>query len=229
MGQMRLNNGSEFQLLRYLGHHRSYIDNEIKKVIGSNKEIKWMDYPLSQTTHKDFEWTGVQCFENLQNFKDIEEKWKEYWPQTGRKQSWDGIFKQEDIWYFVEAKAHIDEENSATKAKSSSSILKQIKAFEETCGNKEVAQKWQQSSHFQIANRLAFIHFCETFQIEARVLLIGFINGWPDDQKNNVDNKDKWENYWDYVEKELNLQDNLKNKIYHLTIDCNKALDKPNI
>ena len=42
---MALGYGSEYQLLRYLGHHRNYLNDEIRKVIGEGP-IMWLDYPI---------------------------------------------------------------------------------------------------------------------------------------------------------------------------------------
>lgn len=45
MAEMAIGYGSEYQLLRYLGHHRNFLNGEINKVIGSGG-IEWLDYPV---------------------------------------------------------------------------------------------------------------------------------------------------------------------------------------
>ena len=102
MAEMALGYGSEFQLLRYLGHHRNYLNDEIRKVIGDGP-IEWLDYPvkINRDSH-DGELCGIECFKNLSNYSQIKEKWNEYWPNSGSAHNWDGIFIQNEIWYFVE-------------------------------------------------------------------------------------------------------------------------------
>ena len=47
MAEMRIGYGSEYQLLRYLGHHREYLNEEILKALkGVTGSIKWLDYPV---------------------------------------------------------------------------------------------------------------------------------------------------------------------------------------
>ena len=47
MAEMALGYGSEYQLLRYLGHHRNFLDSKIKEATKSDSPIEWMDYPVS--------------------------------------------------------------------------------------------------------------------------------------------------------------------------------------
>ena len=45
MAEMALGYGSEYQLLRYLGHHRMFLDYQIKTAICNDLPIYWYDYP----------------------------------------------------------------------------------------------------------------------------------------------------------------------------------------
>ena len=222
MAEMRIGYGSEYQLLRYLGHHRNYLYKEICRVIGRG-EIEWLDYPVDLLRDsRDGELKHVNCFERLPNYVEINKQWKDFWPQSGNAHNWDGVFIKDGIWYFVEAKANLEEANQKCKAESKKSIDKIIKAFEETCGNRQLAQDWQSSNCYQLANRLAFIHFCKMMGIEAKLLYISFINGYDSNPKKNVDSKEEWEKQWFFEYSELKLTKELTSNIYHVYIDCHK-------
>ncbi len=229
MAEMGLGYGSEFQLLRYLGHHRNYLNDKIREEIGEGA-IEWLDYPIDlKRDSRDGELCGIDCFKKLSNFEDIRKKWKEYWPQTGNSHNWDGIFIQNGIWYFVEAKAHLEEANQECSAKSIGSIEKIINAFEDTCGNKPLAEEWQKSNCYQLANRLAFINFCKKVGIPAKLLYISFVNGYDINTKKNICNSEKWDDKWqdEYQQLEIPDKDNLKDSIVHVCIDCHEP-QEPN-
>ena len=219
MAEMKIGYGSEYQLLRYLGHHRNYFYNEICKVIGKGK-IEWLDYPVDlQHDSRDGELKGIECFKELANYEEISRLWINFWPQTGNAQNWDGIFIKDGIWYFVEAKANLQEANQQCNA-GNKSRGKITEAFEKTCGNRKMAEKWLKSNCYQLANRLAFIHFCKTAGIEARLLYISFINGYDINVEKNVSKKGTWEKHWLDEYNTLELTNKLKSYIYHVYIDC---------
>lgn len=190
MAEMALGYGSEYQLLRYLGHHRNFLDSKIKKATGSNSPIEWMDYPVdnSRDSH-DGEWTDIKFFKLLSQFDfgQISREWDEFWPKRG--QSWDGIFLQDGVVYVVEAKAHIKEMEQKCSATSQDSINIIKDAFYFVTGNKDKANTWYNSKHYQLANRLAFIHFLnKKCGIKAKICYLFFLNGyWINGYKNVKD------------------------------------------
>ena len=140
MAEMAIGYGSEYQLLRYLGHHRRFLFQKIKDVIHTQEEIEWIDYPVDEKRlSMDGEFKDVECFKVLPCYKSICEAWEMFWPQSGNSHNWDGIFKVGNTWYFVEAKAHLDEAFQNCGAKNTDSRKKIINAFEMTCGNKDLA------------------------------------------------------------------------------------------
>ncbi len=223
MAEMALGYGSEFQLLRYLGHHRTYLNTQIQKEIGEGP-IEWIDYPLDLNRDSlDGEHKGIECFKNLHNYDEIENKWKTFWPQSGNCQNWDGVFTQNGTWYFVEAKAHLKEANNKCGAISEKSISIIKKAFEETCGDKKIAEEWLSSNCYQLANRLAFIHFCTKVDIKAKLLYINFVNGYRINPRITVKKNDDWKSKWNEEYEKLKLTEKLKANIHHVFIDCEKA------
>ena len=129
MADMALGYGSEYQLFRFLGHHRNFLNKKISEVIPQKGELYWLDYPSNyERLSLDGELKDVECFEN----QEITELWENYWPQSGNSQCWDGIFKIYETWYFVEAKAHASEVKSSCGATSENSKATIKKAFDET-------------------------------------------------------------------------------------------------
>ena len=135
--------------------------------------------------------------------------------------NWDAIFTIDDTWFFVEAKAHIDEAFQNCSASSTESLKKIDKAFNETkiwlSVKKDV--KWSETDCYQLANRLAFIHFCNLNGIKAKLLYISFINGY---YRKNVSSRESWENdVWNKQFETLGItQDSVRDLIYHIYPDC---------
>lgn len=232
MAEIGYGYGSEYQLLRMLGHHRNFLNSQIQKTLGTNEEIKWADYPVNDSRISlDGEWKGIDFIfrENKAELSKIKNNWKNYWPSSTNSQNWDGIFKVGTTWYFVEAKAHAEEVKSQCKAESSESRDLILNAFEDT-------KKWLKSSSdprnwlkdnfnsYQLANRLAFINFCKKNNINAKLFYISFVNGYS--PKNKEDEKsikttDKWNKIWEEEYKELGICKNqLEGILYNLTLDC---------
>ena len=224
MAEMAIGYGSEYQLLRYLGHHRRFLFQKIKDVIHTQEEIEWIDYPVDENRlSMDGELKDVECFKLLPCYKSICEAWKMFWPQRGNSHNWDGIFKVGNIWYFVEAKAHLDEAFQNCEAKNTDSRKKIINAFEMTCGNKDLAKKWIESNSYQLANRMAFLHFCKENGIDAKLCYISFLNGFKKTPRLNVENASDWEKIWNEEYHNLQLTEEQKKNIFHVYIDCSKG------
>lgn len=221
MAEMALGYGSEYQLLRYLGHHRNAFFQQIQTVLNTKEYIHWLDYPVDLArTSLDGELKGINCFSELSNFDQIKDGWERFWPQSGNQQNWDGVFRVKNTWYFVEAKANLQEANQTCKAKNSQSRDIIVSAFEQTCGKKDLAEKWVNSNCYQLANRLAFIHFCEKMGIKAKLFYVNFINGYLKDPGKNVISLQDWKDKWSKEYKTLELDESLERNIYHVYVDC---------
>lgn len=225
MAEMALGYGSEYQLLRFLGHHRNFLNNEISEVLNTEEQIYWLDYPPNyERLSLDGEFKDIECFQN----ESISNKWKNYWPPRGNSQNWDGVFKINETWYFVEAKAHVSEvESSCGASDESKKIIKN--AFEETIKlvkATKTAEYWisKDCKSYQLANRLAFINFCKKNGIKAKLVYISFINGYdkPDTSgKLNVTSKAKWQEIWENEYADLGISaENIEGILYQVYIDC---------
>lgn len=188
MAEMALGYGSEYQLLRYLGHHRNFLDSKIKEATKSDSPIEWMDYPVdnSRDSH-DGEWTDINFLKHLPQFDfgQISKEWDEFWPKRG--QSWDGIFLQDGVVYVVEAKAHTKEMEQKSSVTSEESIKKIKRAFKDVNDDQSKVDLWYNSKHYQLANRIAFVHFLEKkCGIKAKICYLFFLNGYLIDGNKNV-------------------------------------------
>ena len=223
MAEMGLGYGSEYQLLRFLGHHRFELENEIKKQTSIEGSLTWFDFPKDKgRLSLDKEYKGIEFLKDLVNYKTIEENWKDYWP--GDNQNWDGIILNinQTSWQYilVEAKAHLEELVSDTDAKKEQSIAKISRAFDSTRKRFGIsASKDWSKCYYQAANRLAFINFLLENGIKASLLNIYFINGWPNDQK-NVTSVQMWEEKIQDEYSYLGINDNAKKYIHEVFLEC---------
>ena len=111
--------------------------------------------------------------------------------------NWDGICTIGDTWYFVEAKAHRDKSFQQCEASSPVSRETIRKAFYETAQWLQAKPKVEgiDSNCYQLANRLAFLYFCNNCGIKARLLYIGFVNGFRR-KKDEICSSEGWESIW---------------------------------
>lgn len=237
MGKMAIGYGSEYQLLRFLGHHRNFLDNEIlKSLCKQNETLIWFDYPTDIKRHSlDGELKGIECFEKDSETKEhidfIKSEWKKFWPTKGNCQNWDGIFKIKDEWYFVEAKARRKELSSICDASKENSLQIIKQSFSETIkkySSSFPVDFWisKENKAYQLSNRLAFLVFCEKIGIKAHLVYINFINGFNKPGTHghkNISSKEDWEKIWYEEYKLLGIKaENLKEDLFHVYIDCEK-------
>jgi len=231
MAEMGLGYGSEFQLLRFLGHHRHELEGSILRNTKINPDLTynmdWLDYPKDKTRKSlDGEYTGIDFLPpKLQ--KKISENWKKYWPKNG--QNWDAILycsplvpnsPLEDQWIIVEAKAHIKELESPCQAKDKESVKKIESAFEATQHfNIKPNNSWFKQ-YYQLANRLAFINFLLDNGIQCSLLNIYFINGWANKPEKNVLNIGTWKEAINAEYSYLGINNNAKKYISEIFVEC---------
>jgi hypothetical protein len=219
MGRMEIGHGSEYQLLRFLGHHREKLESIILR---NAYELKWLDYPKDKNSESlDGEYEGINFLPpDLQ--EKIKANWKAYWPQTGTPPNWDAVLysKREDEWILVEAKAHLKElESSCGASDGSRKIIES--AFEATRDRFGIhtSKSWLEP-YYQLANRLAFVHFLLENKIKASLLYIYFLNGWPNDPNMNVTSPKAWRGAIDIEYAYLGINDKAKEYISEIFVEC---------
>jgi hypothetical protein len=235
MAEMELGYGSKYQLLRFLGHHRNELEQYILKNTKINENLEysmeWLDYPKdAKRKSLDGEYTGIS-FLPLELQNKISGNWKNYWPQQGNPPNWDSIIycsplapnsSLEDHWFIIEAKARLNEGiDKGTDAKNEESIKIIEKAFEKTKKrfNIKTENNWLEK-YYQFANRLAFINFMLENGVQCSLLYIYFINGWPNDPKNNVTNIESWKEIIHDEYKYLGINDEAKKYISEIFVNC---------
>lgn len=184
MAQIGHGYGSEYQLLRFLGHHRNLLESSIRKEenISPKKPFNWLDFRFAKSSKSisgDREITGIRFLKNIKQFNLKEEKFKEYPKGFEARQSWDSILIVNDTLYFIEAKAHKNELKGGCHAKNTSGILQFMKDSMLAVGFRDVSNMWLQD-YYQLANRLSTIAYLQSKGIKAKVLYIYFENGYYD-------------------------------------------------
>ncbi len=99
MGKRGEGYGSEDHLATYLRMMPAALDGAIRQRTGLSAPIEWQ-YP---TTGIAREPKGIDF---LAGQPDVQAAWREFWPQTGNQQRWDGVARCGDEWLLLEAKAN---------------------------------------------------------------------------------------------------------------------------
>lgn len=182
MAQIGYGYGSEYQLLRFLGHHRNDLEESITRVIGEGKFF-WMDFNYAnpkKVISGDQELSGLTFLENFfpnkySSIKAVYETYKinnrNHW------QSWDAVFIHNDTLYLVEAKAHVSELCSGKKEHGDNSKDEILRYFKEQLPNLPVTRVWL-GDYYQLANRLATAALLNKQGVKTKILYIYFVNGY---------------------------------------------------
>ena len=232
MAEMALGYGSEYQLLRFLGHHRNELEGQIlrKTKINENLEyyMEWLDFPKDNKRKSlDGEYVGIN-FLDKKLLNKVSGNWKKYWPQNA--QNWDAILycspivpntSLKDQWIIVEAKANIKELESDSGVKDKESKKQIEEAFMAT--QKRFSIKTENNwlkKYYQLANRLAFINFMLDNGINCSLLNIYFTNGWQNKPEKNVLNIETWKKAINDEYTYLGINNNAKKYISEIFVEC---------
>ena len=225
MAQIGYGYGSEWQLLRFLGHHRDALNNAISEQTGIKGDFHWLDFGFANWTKSisgDKEIKGISFLKELIKndalYQKIKTEYKSYGiGNIANWQSWDAILVVDKDIYLIEAKAHkaelvSDKENGG---KSYDNILKYMK---EQLPDFPVSEEWMKD-YYQLANRLATTALLNKHLnkegITVKTMGIYFVNGYEKENKNASK-----EDFEEAIAKELETL-NLKDK------DLSNLLTKP--
>lgn len=222
MAEIGYGYGSEFQLLRFLGHHRNELNEYIKNALNTDSEIEWLDFPYdSKKLSGDGEYVGINFLPLHSEKSDIEAKWNKFWPSKNNAQHWDAVAKVNNTWILVEAKAHAEEMISKCGAgKKSKAIIE--KGMLELMNAKDIKPKgsWL-DNYYQKANRLLFAYFLESNGIQCILLYIYFLNGF---KNKGIKNKEDWITLISEQDKYLGISENAwaKHIVKNIIVECKK-------
>jgi hypothetical protein len=184
--------GSAFHLAEYRRRFPVALDSAIltsaRRLDGA---LHWL-YPYGS---REKEPQGLDC---LELNHPARAHWKEFWPQSGRQQSWDGVARLDtptagSEWILIEAKANHPELTGApSRAKEEG-----LKRIEASLG--EVKQHlgvhrdycWT-ASYYQYANRLALLYFLRRNGVNARCVFLYFTGDRFPDRRPCPASEDEW-------------------------------------
>jgi hypothetical protein len=160
MGKRGEGYGSEDHFLRYCAERSEQLNAAVLSALnaGTNGSVEWV-YPTGAPDEREPE--GLDF---LTDREDVLARWKEYWPQRGRAQTWDGIAKlhrgKSHEWLLVEAKANTVEfvtpPCGASKDGGRDQIEKTLNRLKAHLGVHRHFP-WL-GTYYQYANRLAVLH-----------------------------------------------------------------------
>lgn len=196
MGELQLY-GSEFHLLRQLGRHRKAFSQGILERISERGDVDWLDFSYSLgEKYFDKEITGLRFLEALNlGYPNAKKTFDEFWPSTGTPQNWDAVGKTSlsNTILLVEAKAHLDELDSASGAGEPS--LTQIrKTFEMVRADLGISAPgdWTRR-YYQLANRLFLLWFLNRkLGLRAKLVNVYFVGDSRPDGRVCPQTIDEW-------------------------------------
>ena len=198
MAQIGYGYGSEYQLLRFLGHHRRKLEEIIAEQIGRGT-FEWEDFEFAnpkKVISEDKELTGLEFLKRLYptKYEKVEAEYKTYIKKKDW-QNWDAVFTHNGILYLVEAKAHISELSSGKEEHGDSSKELILDFFKAQLPGLPVSRVWLQE-YYQLANRLATSALLNKHGIKTKVLYVYFVNGY---RKRVVEKEDRKEKIYETV------------------------------
>ena len=190
MAEIGYGYGSEFQLMRFLGHHRELLEKKISMALNESGTFHWLDFEFNSPRVRisgDKELQGLSFLSKLDYPKSIIKTTLDEYKKTGINklsswQSWDAIFTLDGTLYLVEAKARIEEMKSPKENNGGGSKSKIRDFFKKNLQENmkyqiPIDEEWF-GEYYQLANRLATAAFLNNQRIKTRVLYIYFINGY---------------------------------------------------
>jgi len=189
--------GSECHLLRWMGRHQEQLNKAVLQALGTHKRLSWLDFKFDESkAWPDGELKGIDFLPKEPDSDGVRDAWGRYWPSSGNPPNWDAVGKLSsdagaDEWLLVEAKAYVAEftqsrecgAGDASRTRIADALRKTIEAVGARPANGP--DTWMETGHYQLANRLAFLHFMNRIPKTpkpARLLMVYFLKdehrGW---------------------------------------------------
>src|SRR5271168_3761321 len=175
MAKMGNGYGSEYHLLRFLGRHRAYFNQQVCAAVETT-EVEWLDHQFdSGAPTKDHEWKSLDF---IGADSAVVKEWQKWWPIGRGIHNWDAVgrIKAGDNWEWVlvEAKANLEEIRSSCGAVQGKDQIR--KALDEVKVALGAApdRNWL-TGYYQFCNRVAALHFLNGHAQSAHLLFIYFV------------------------------------------------------
>ena len=184
MAQIGYGYGSEFQLLRFLGHHRNLFEKNIQETLHQEGEFNWLDFEFADpgnvisgdSERKGLTWLKEILYDDT-IYTKIDSAYKSYKINNADAwQNWDALFTLNGVLYLVEAKAHVGEIKSGHIKHGGKSAGEILRFMKEQLPNIAVSEKWLYD-YYQLANRLAITSLINKY-IPCKTLCVYFENGY---------------------------------------------------
>lgn len=182
--------GSLMLVQRLIARYPHLLDRELRAqgVLESDASVAWRS-PLESDDWAEYR---DRRFLRLVGKEYLWDKLKTFWPPRGPQ--WDALGLVGDTVLLVEAKAHVDEYNSSCAAKADASNRLINKAFADTKASlgADAGSDWR-TGYYQLANRLAHLHFLTEHGVRAFLVLLHFTGetGMPSESSTKAYN-DRW-------------------------------------
>ena len=229
MAQIGYGYGSEFQLLRFLGHHRNLLESTLEDALGVyDGEFYWFDFDFAdrkKCVSGDSEMCGLSFLsDKIPEISTICNELKTLQWSFDRWQYWDAVFLLGNVVYFVEAKAYKDEMKSGNKINGgyhSEEILGFMKS------QFECATKTWLEDYYQFANRLSTVSYLNSKGVSCKLVNIFFVDGYYDRER-GINKDTSMEAFQEEISAELKtlgLDEQTKKKfVIDVFIDANPQI-----
>jgi hypothetical protein len=179
-----------------MGRHRKAFDVAVLSAIKrQGSKIDWLDFEFKPgEMWPDAELKGMDF---LENEGPLQKNWNEFWPLGRGVHNWDaaGWVSSDKVreLLLVEAKAHIEEIKTNCQAKDSESIKKIKESFGIVKKSLGVPSEidWTKD-YYQVANRIAALHFLHRQKIPSHLLFIYFTGDLRGSARNSPQTKAEW-------------------------------------
>ena len=194
MAQIGYGYGSEYQLLRFLGHHRDLLESEISKVLQESGVYHWLDFNFAdpmKCISGDQELSGLSFLEELypNEYPDLIAEYMSYSiNRIDSWQSWDAVFILNGTLYLVEAKAHTSEMRSSNEKAGGQSRDEILRYFKEQLPSLPISEEWLKD-YYQLANRLATTALLNKHGVNTKTLYLYFTNGFRKRELKKIEGK----------------------------------------
>ena len=213
----QVTHGSQNDIQLLANKYKKLLDEEISKIKKETVELEWFS-PLKDDDYAEY---ADQCFIDRLGISDrILVQLKDFWPKGGA--NWDGLAKDGETVFIMEAKAHISEikiESTGASGESLELIEKSLNETKEFLNIKSDIS-WCKENYYQYANRIAHLYYLrEKNKIDAHLLFIYFLNDKSVTEKEET--KEDWEKAINGIYNKLELKENnkLSKFIHHIFID----------
>ena len=149
--------GSQKDLQILANQHQDILNHELSKILNKTIKLEWLS-PLKDDDYAEY--VDQDFINRLDINSRIRKTLNDFWPNGGA--NWDGLAKDNETFFLIEAKAHISEQMiESTGATSIESINLIKKSLEETKAFLDVKSdvSWCKENYYQYANRIAHLYY----------------------------------------------------------------------